>query len=103
MIEQLAEHGVQPSDLTPALMMNARVKNPMAGIDSSGAELKSPSNDLKSPMSGMKSPMSTSSRASPELKANDEDDDVPPPYEFHEHDEITGVRNPDMLPSTQKI
>ncbi|CAK7212084.1 hypothetical protein SBRCBS47491_001352 [Sporothrix bragantina] len=31
MIEQLSEHGVQPKDLTPALMANARVKNPMAG------------------------------------------------------------------------
>ncbi|CAK7270189.1 hypothetical protein SEPCBS119000_003960 [Sporothrix epigloea] len=30
MIEQLSEHGVQPKDLTPALMANARVKNPMA-------------------------------------------------------------------------
>ncbi|KAL9038812.1 MAG: hypothetical protein Q9214_005133, partial [Letrouitia sp. 1 TL-2023] len=29
MIEQLADHGVQPGDLTPALMQNARVKNPM--------------------------------------------------------------------------
>ena len=31
MIEQLAEHGVVPSDLVPALHANARVKNPMAG------------------------------------------------------------------------
>ena len=31
MIEQLAEHGVQPKDLTPALMQNSIVKNPMAG------------------------------------------------------------------------
>ncbi len=30
MIEQLSAHGVVPSDLTPALMANARVKNPMA-------------------------------------------------------------------------
>lgn len=30
MIEQLAEHGVVPADLTPALYANARVKNPMA-------------------------------------------------------------------------
>lgn len=29
MIEQLAEHGVEPGDLTPTLMQNARVKNPM--------------------------------------------------------------------------
>ena len=31
MIEQLAEHGVEPGDLTPTLMQNARVKNPMGG------------------------------------------------------------------------
>jgi hypothetical protein len=30
MIEQLATHGVQPQDLVPPLMRNARVKNPMA-------------------------------------------------------------------------
>ena len=31
MIEQLAEHGVEPGDLTPTLMRNARVKNSMGG------------------------------------------------------------------------
>lgn len=30
MIEQLAEHGVEPPDLAPPLMINARVKNPLA-------------------------------------------------------------------------
>ena len=30
MIEQLAEHGVQPADLVPPLMQNSRVNNPMA-------------------------------------------------------------------------
>lgn len=30
MIEQLAEHGVEPGDLVPTLMINAKVKNPMA-------------------------------------------------------------------------
>ena len=35
MIEQLAEHGVEPGDLTPTLMQNARVKNPMANAASS--------------------------------------------------------------------
>ncbi|KAA8894207.1 hypothetical protein FN846DRAFT_913159 [Sphaerosporella brunnea] len=35
MIEQLAEHGVLPSDLTPSLLQNSRVHNPMAaGTDS---------------------------------------------------------------------
>jgi hypothetical protein len=36
MIEQLAEHGVQPRDLTPVLMKNSRVKNPMAETSSPG-------------------------------------------------------------------
>lgn len=31
MIEQLAEHGVLPSDLSPSLLHSAKVKNPMAG------------------------------------------------------------------------
>ena len=34
MIEQLAQHGVQPSDLVPALMQNAKVKNPAADTKS---------------------------------------------------------------------
>lgn len=34
MIEQLADHGVQPQDLVPALHANARVKNPMASRES---------------------------------------------------------------------
>ena len=40
MIEQLAEHGVEPGDLTPTLMQNARVKNPMAGGSSTDNESK---------------------------------------------------------------
>ena len=35
MIEQLAEHGVQPADLVPPLMQNTKVKNPMADNKSS--------------------------------------------------------------------
>lgn len=38
MIEQLAEHGVQPRDLTPALMQNSRVKNPMAQTSTSNRQ-----------------------------------------------------------------
>jgi len=64
MIEQLAEHGVEPGDLTPALMQNARVKNPMAEespID--GEVLKSPKlNDEK----GLSSPTKTDKEELPE-------------------------------------
>ena len=38
MIEQLAEHGVESEDLTPTLMQNARVKNPMANESSADTE-----------------------------------------------------------------
>ena len=41
MIEQLAEHGVEPGDLTPTLMQNTRVNNPMAE-ESSAESLGSP-------------------------------------------------------------
>lgn len=37
MVEQLAEHGVLPSDLTPTLMQNARVKNPNAAPEATSA------------------------------------------------------------------
>ena len=40
MIEQLADHGVQTSDLTPALMQSARVKNPMAEAEAAVHEHK---------------------------------------------------------------
>ena len=32
MVEQLAQHGVQPADLCPALMQNSKIKNPMADM-----------------------------------------------------------------------
>lgn len=42
MIEQLAEHGVVPQDLTPALHANARVHNPMAKSQGQGPGQTSP-------------------------------------------------------------
>ena len=42
MIEQLAEHGVEPGDLTPTLMQNARVRNPLAGESSADRESEAP-------------------------------------------------------------
>ncbi|KAB8542112.1 hypothetical protein FH972_025575 [Carpinus fangiana] len=47
MIEQLTEHGLQPSDLTPTLMRNSRVKNPMKDeAESKAAEPKVDSDSL---------------------------------------------------------
>jgi hypothetical protein len=42
MIEQLVEHGVLPSDLTPSLMQNSRVQNPMATPSTPGSGSDSP-------------------------------------------------------------
>lgn len=100
MIEQLAEHGVRPGDLTPALMQNSRVKNPMAentpGTPSSTPKI--PSKDSRSSISP--SPASPASPASPGEESVAE---PPPPYESHEGDEMPEVRTPSQLPSTDKI
>lgn len=82
MIEQLAEHGVRTSDLTPALMQNARVKNPMADVDSS---LSSPNKQG-----------STSYRTS---RAPSEAG-LPPAYE---NEGLSDVKNPTDLPATKNI
>ena len=82
MIEQLAEHGVRPSDLTPALMQNARVKNPIAGEESA---LTTPNHvDSKSRRT------STDTREA----------DTPPAYK---NEEITEVKDPSELPTTKNI
>lgn len=100
MIEQLSEHGVISSDLTPQLMANARVKNPMAerknSVSSSRpASVASP----KPPMSGFSSPRPDSPRT-----FGDETPAEPPPaYDKHEGEELPAVRLPDQLPSSAKL
>ncbi|MCJ1401572.1 hypothetical protein MMC11_004788 [Xylographa trunciseda] len=90
MIEQLAEHGVQPTDLTPALMKNARVRNPMATDEpSSRPPVSSPN---------LSSPSGRSTRAS-SISAQDS----PPPYELHHNEELPEVRSPTMLASLKNI
>jgi hypothetical protein len=57
MVEQLAEHGLQPADLTPALMQNARVKNPEAKPDAkSDADPQSEKASLSSARPSLGSP-----------------------------------------------
>jgi hypothetical protein len=89
MIEQLSEHGVQPADLTPTLMQNARVKNPMA--ESTAASTPRISR-VSSPRASL------SSNPSEELSA-----EPPPPYESHGGEEMPEVKTPSQLPSTDKI
>ncbi|KAG5805286.1 hypothetical protein H9Q74_012629 [Fusarium xylarioides] len=76
MIEQLAEHGVMPQDLAPALNTNARVSNPMADGESSMPS--TPSLDEKPA-------------------------EAPPPYEALDGEELSDVKTPSQLPTTAKI
>ncbi|KAL2126578.1 hypothetical protein VTI74DRAFT_655 [Chaetomium olivicolor] len=89
MIEQLSAHGVMPQDLTPLLMANARVKNPMAEKDDARSSLSSPS------------PSRPASIASPVTEHAAE---PPPPYSVDDDSELTApVRTPSQMPTTQKI
>ncbi|KAK0656092.1 hypothetical protein B0T16DRAFT_451706 [Cercophora newfieldiana] len=99
MIEQLTAHGVVPSDLTPVLMANARVKNPMAEEESNE---KKPSTDRShgSASGSAKSSRPTSVASTDgELPAT-----PPPPYDVHGDAELsTPVKMPSQMPTTEKI
>ena len=96
MIEQLAVHGVEPEDLTPALMQNARVKNPMA--DKPVADKAS----LASPTASGEGRASTSSHSPSPCEDSSETASLPP-YKEHENGEITEVRTPSELGKSKNI
>ena len=89
MIEQLAEHGVQASDLIPALMKNSRVRNPLV--------TKSPS------ISSVPSPNLNGASGRSTRASSVSGHQSPPHYELHKNDELPEVRSPSMLPSTKNI
>lgn len=96
MIEQLAEHGVEPEDLTPALMQNARVKNPMADESTTDKE------SLASPKLNGEGRASMSSQSPSHQEESTETVSLPP-YKEHENDEMPEVRTPSQLGKSQKI
>ncbi|PFH57713.1 hypothetical protein XA68_14659 [Ophiocordyceps unilateralis] len=83
MIEQLSAHEVMPRDLTPALLANSRVHNPMAS-------------------EGDQKPWSSSAPQSPSVK-EEKAAEVPPPYEADESSEVPQAQMPSQLPTTDKI
>ncbi|KAL8830005.1 MAG: hypothetical protein Q9170_005928 [Blastenia crenularia] len=91
MIEQLTEHGVQEGDLTPALMQNARVKNPMAETDSQSIASPNPDSEKQIPTK------------SPALSTGAADTESLPAYEQTNGSEMPLVRTPSQLPVSQKI
>ena len=93
MIEQLAEHGVQPEDLVRPLMENARVKNPLA--EESEIQKKSRSSTTSSNWKDdNRSSLSTEIVRSPESNS-------PPPYDHEEG--VPEVQDPSDLPTSAKI
>jgi hypothetical protein len=114
MIEQLSEHGVMPADLTPTLMQNARVKNPMAEKEASTASLSSPrpgsvtsfganSRHSISSRPSMSSPNLPQTPGTPRPQEDEEPAAVPPPYQEHEGEDLPEVRTPSQLPTTKNI
>lgn len=91
MIEQLSEHGVISADLTPQLMANARVKNPMA-------ERKSSTSSSRPSMASPRPSVS-----SPRLPSDETPAEPPPAYDKHEGEELPAVRTPSQLPSSEKL
>ncbi|EXJ76741.1 uncharacterized protein A1O5_01249 [Cladophialophora psammophila CBS 110553] len=85
MIEQLAEHGVQPSDLVAPLMLNAKVKNPMA--DETATETSRP--DVSRNRNSATSASSLKGDVS--LK------------EVQEGEEVPEVHGPEDMPHTKEI
>ena len=85
MIEQLAEHGVQPGDLVPPLMQNSRVSNPMADKDS----------PRKTGINGTESRQlsSTNLKAEPEAI----------PLENGDSDVVPRVHTPSQMETSSKI
>ena len=133
MIEQLSEHGVQPKDLTPALMANSRVRNPMAdekSPKSTGGSASASTNAPTSPTTPG-TPATSSPRVTDVTDDDDDDDEEaskhnskakaaateqeeereddeevaepPPPYQEVDGEELPDVRTPSQMPSTDKI
>jgi hypothetical protein len=101
MIEQLSEHGVVPADLTPALMQNARVKNPAAEDSESVRETDPDKMSISSPRLDS---VAEKGKSSSSLDLKDPlKSPSPPPYEEHEGDDLPAVRTPSQLPDTKSL
>lgn len=96
MIEQLAEHGVEPADLTPALMHNSRVQNPMADSSTAGLESNLFPDQVSKESVSLNSLVEA--ETSEPLKSSS-----PPPYTEQENTEMPEVRTPSQLPTTENI
>jgi hypothetical protein len=98
MIEQLSEHGVEPNDLTGTLMLNSRVKNPLAKEKETPSRRGS-SLDVDYMLSGQS--RSRASSIAP-TTISDVPSDAPPPYDS-DSDESPHVTAPEDLPDSKTL
>jgi hypothetical protein len=101
MIEQLSDHGVVPADLVPALMQNARVKNPVAddAETQKDADSARPSVSSPRPDSNEEKHMSSSTASLQDMKS-------PPPPAYEEQEggfEYPDVKSPSQLPGSKNL
>ncbi|KAJ6446100.1 DUF726 domain protein [Purpureocillium lavendulum] len=107
MIEQLAEHGVVPGDLTPALHANSRVHNPMAA-DKGTDDKETPDTEDGEKKAGDETANGTESskdwkEQSPPSPDEEEVAEPPPPYESVDSSAVPEAQMPSQLPTTEKI
>jgi hypothetical protein len=127
MIEQLAAHGVQPEDLVPPLMQNARVKNPLAdetstpkseclsqGESSGNARVSVAVDDISTSeadshppppykkQEGELAPEAETSNAVGDSNANTESEALPT-YDLQDREHVPDVKSPLDVPHTAKI
>lgn len=101
MVEQLAEHGLQPADLTPALMQNARVKNPEAKPDEkSEADPRSENASLSSARPSLGSPRPS---ATPERRKSATNISSLETPVVHERASTPGTETPPPAYEEQKV
>jgi hypothetical protein len=102
MIEQLSEHGVIPADLVPALMQNARVRNPVVEEVDTPAEIDSARPSISSPQPDA----NEEKLKSPSKMSLDETIPSPPPPAYEEHEggfEYPDVKTPSQLPNSKSL
>ncbi|PGH10196.1 hypothetical protein AJ80_07555 [Polytolypa hystricis UAMH7299] len=96
MIEQLAEHGVQPADLVRPLMQNARVKNPLVSDETSSRKTTS---TLATPNLNDADGCASVSEASEYSTCSSS----PPPYEETCTSELPEAQTVSQLPTSDKL
>ncbi|KAJ4372354.1 hypothetical protein N0V83_004128 [Neocucurbitaria cava] len=103
MIEQLSDHGVVAADLTPALMANARVKNPAAEEADTPNEAGSARPSVSSPRPESPAEKDKSKSSSTLDLPDGVQSPPPPPYEEHQGDEYPEVKTPSQLPTSKNL